>query len=238
MGGAGHVDPQIFDRLRFSALASQAPFIRRLPIYAGVGRTSVRKGNVCQFPDPRNSQSLEIHGLAQSRVCFPTGNEPIFRYRRPGLQSESGAQFARIQTGANSQYAIQKTGANSGPSHADDGGARRDPVLALARSATKNQETKPFLTLGANSQKYSAMPTCNALAWAARIRTQPRKPRCARFRATRPSRLILTLMSWGEPTLRRSRLAPIEIAEMPGSNICSSPAFTHSVLFVAEEHCG
>ncbi len=48
--------------------------------------------------------------LAQGRISFPTENEPIFRYRRPGLKAERGAHFARIQTKANSQYAIQRTG--------------------------------------------------------------------------------------------------------------------------------
>jgi hypothetical protein len=65
----------------------------------------------------------QTHGLAQSRTCFRTDNEPIFRYRRPSLQPESGAQFTRILTRTNPRYAIQKTGVNSGSGHADHQGA-------------------------------------------------------------------------------------------------------------------
>jgi hypothetical protein len=72
------LDPQIFDRLRFSALASQAPFIRRLPIYAGVGRTSVRKANVCQLPDPRNSQSRRPAASHQVAYLFQLTTNPFF----------------------------------------------------------------------------------------------------------------------------------------------------------------
>ena len=100
------LEAQIFDRFRFSALASQPPFIPRPPIYAGVERTSVSQGERMSTFRPEKSTIIQTSGLAQS----PTENEPIFRYRRPGLKPERGAHFARIQTAANSQYAIQKTG--------------------------------------------------------------------------------------------------------------------------------
>src|SRR5262245_10358388 len=62
---------------------------------------------------------IRTKGLAQSPIFFPTENEPIFHSRRPGLEPERGAHFAKIQTKANSWYAIQKTGVNSGSGHAD-----------------------------------------------------------------------------------------------------------------------
>src|SRR2546428_10953250 len=82
---------------------------------------------------------IQTHGLAHSRLFFPTENEPIFRYRRPGLKPERGAHFARIQTQANSQYTIQKTGVNSGSGHADHQGPAAIPMLPFARSTTKKQ---------------------------------------------------------------------------------------------------
>jgi hypothetical protein len=80
------------------------------------------------------------NGLAQSRIFFPTENEPIFRYRRPGLKPERRADFVRIQTEAHSQYAIQKTGVNSGSGHADD---RRAPAaIPFLRSPDPLQKIK------------------------------------------------------------------------------------------------
>ena len=110
--------PQIFCRFRFSALASQPPFIPRPPIYAGVERTSVSRGQRMPTSRPGKFTVVQTNGLAQSSI-FPTENEPIFRYRRPGLKPESGAQFTRILTRTNSQYAIKKTGVNSGSGRAD-----------------------------------------------------------------------------------------------------------------------
>jgi hypothetical protein len=82
--------------------------------------TSVRKANDQRMPTSRPEKFTVIqNGLAQSRICFPPENEPIFRYRRPGLKPDRGAHFARIQTKANPQHAIQKTGLNSGSGHAD-----------------------------------------------------------------------------------------------------------------------
>jgi hypothetical protein len=97
MVGAGHSRHKYFDRFRFSALASQAPFIPRRPIYAGVVRTSVSQGQRM----PTSSR--------KSRIFFPTENEPIFR---PGLRPERGSHFVKIQAAANSRHAIQKTGVN------------------------------------------------------------------------------------------------------------------------------
>jgi len=57
---------------------------------------------------------IQTSGLAQTRIFFPTENEPIFWHWRPSLKPERGGHFARIQTQANSQYAIKKTGVNNG----------------------------------------------------------------------------------------------------------------------------
>ena len=122
-GRRGHADPQIFDRFRFSALASQPPFIPRPPIYAGVERTSVSQGQRMPTSRPEKFTVIQTNGFAQSRIFFPTENEPIFWYRRPGLKPERGAHFEKCEVKANSQYAIQKTGVNSGSGHADHQGA-------------------------------------------------------------------------------------------------------------------
>src|SRR5258707_15519185 len=62
---------------------------------------------------------IQTSGLAQTRIFFPTENEPIFRCRRPGLELERSAHFARIQSNASSEYAIQRKGVNSGSERAD-----------------------------------------------------------------------------------------------------------------------
>ena len=45
---------------------------------------------------PEKCTATETSGLAQSRISFPTDNEPIFRYRRQDLNPARGAHFAGI----------------------------------------------------------------------------------------------------------------------------------------------
>src|SRR5439155_23868694 len=96
----GSHDPRIFDCVRFSALPSQAPFIPRPPIYAGVERTSVSRGQ--RMPTSRPGKFTVIR----------TENEPIFLYRRVDFKPGRGAHFAGMQSAANFQYALQTTGVN------------------------------------------------------------------------------------------------------------------------------
>src|SRR5216684_3895 len=81
---SGHSRPTYIWRFRFSALASQAPFIPRPLVYAGVERTSVSQGQPMQTSSPKKFTVIQ-NGLAQSRICFPGENEPIFCYRSHGL---------------------------------------------------------------------------------------------------------------------------------------------------------
>jgi len=144
---------------------------------------------------------IQTNGLAQSRIRFPTENEPIFRYRRLGLNPVRGAHFAGIQTEANPLYAIQKTAANSVSGRADHQGAPAAiSILAFARSATKNKGTKPFLT--PRPPRQSARRHSQKIQVKSQFaRLSPGQPACERsregagrrrFRATRPSRLVLT----------------------------------------------
>ena len=147
---------------------------------------------------PEKFTVAQTYGLAQSRRCFPTGNEPIFRYRRPGLKPESVAQFTRILTKGNSQYAIQKTGANSGSVHADHQGAPAAiPFLCSPDPLQKKSRTKPFLTL--RPPRRSAMRKLSKIQQKCQFAMlSPRQPAYersrkgparGRFSATRPSRL-------------------------------------------------
>ena len=80
--------------------------------------------------------TVKTDGLAQSRICFPTENEPIF----PGLKPESVAQFTRILTKTNSQYAIQKTGVNSGSGHPHQRAPAAIPCLRSPDPLQKSKE--------------------------------------------------------------------------------------------------
>jgi hypothetical protein len=124
---------------------------------------------------PEKFTVTQTYGLAQSRRCFPTENEPIFRYRRPGLKPEGDAK-------TNSQYAIQKTGVNSGSVHADHQGAPAaipflrspDPLQKIRNEAISHlAATTPECE--AQTLKNAAAPICNALAKAAGVRN-PRHP--------------------------------------------------------------
>src|SRR5882672_1968832 len=89
---------------------------------------------------PERFTVIQTNALAQGRIFFPTENEPIFRYRRQGLEPEFGAHFAGIQASANSQYAIQKTGVNSGSGHADKQGS--PAAIPFLRSPDPLQKIK------------------------------------------------------------------------------------------------
>src|SRR5437773_1010904 len=126
----GHTHPQIFDGFRFSALASQPPFILRSPIYAGVESTSISQGQRMPTSRPGKFTVIQTSGLARHLTFFPTENEPIFLYRFQGLKLDRRAHFAGILTTANSRYAIKKTGVNRGSDHAGHPGASAEiPVL-------------------------------------------------------------------------------------------------------------
>src|SRR5258708_26571947 len=92
------------------------------------------------MPTSKPERFTAHYGLAQSRIFFPTENEPIFWYRRPGLRPVRGAHFARMQSKANSQYAIQKTGVNSGSDHPDHRGA--PDAMPCSRSPDPLQKIK------------------------------------------------------------------------------------------------
>jgi hypothetical protein len=132
---------------------------------------------------PERFTVIQTNGLAQSRICFRAENEPIFRYRRPGLNPVRGAHFARIQTQANSQYAIQKTAVNSGSGDADHQGA--PAAISILAFADPLQKIKNE----AISHPATAAPECEA-PLAAML--SPGQPAYERTREGRPSRLILT----------------------------------------------
>ena len=84
-------------------------------------------------------------GLAQNSIFFPTENEPIFRYRRLGLNPERGAHFAKIQSKANSWYAIQKTGVNNGSDCTDcQGASNRESIFRSSNPLQKTKERTHF----------------------------------------------------------------------------------------------
>ena len=123
---------------------------------------------------PEKFTVIQTNGFAQSRIFFPTENEPIFWYRRPGLKPERGAHFAKIQTKANSQYAIQKTGVNSGSGHAGHQGAPAAiPFLRSPSPLQKIRQRSHFSDRGA------ATPECDAPAAKARapaVQSNPAEP--------------------------------------------------------------
>ncbi len=139
---------------------------------------------------PEKFTVTQTHGLAQNRICFPTENEPIFRYRRPGLKPESDAK-------TNSQYAIQKTGVNSSWVHADHQGAPAailflrspDPLQKIKNEAISHLSvTTPECeaqTLKNTAQSQFEMLSPGQPAYE-RSREGPAR---GRFSATRPSRL-------------------------------------------------
>ena len=133
---------------------------------------------------PEKFTVTQTHRRAQSRICFRTDNEPIFRYRRPGLKPESGAQFTRILTKTNSQYAIQKTGVNTGSGHADHQRAPAgipflrspDPLKKISQRTHFSPCGRHARVRGANSQKYSAMPICNSSGVTTETDPEKRRP--------------------------------------------------------------
>ena len=186
---ARSLDPKIFDHLRFSALASQAPFIRRLPIYAGVERTSVSQGQ--RMPTFRPGKFTVIqNGLAPE-------NEPIFFYRRPGLKPQRGAHFSRIQSKANTQYAIQKTGVNRGSDHADQGAPAAIPFLRSPDPLQKRSLFSPrdrHTRVRGAARKSTAKSQFEMLSPGAYERS-PRRPRTPAILSNPVEQAYLTLMA-------------------------------------------
>jgi hypothetical protein len=167
--------------------------------------TSVRKANVCQLPDPRNSQSFRptvSRKLAYVLQSSPTGNEPIFWYRRAGLKPECG-YFAKIQPKANSQYAIKKTGLNSGSGHDDHQDAPTaipflrspDPLQKIKQRTHFSSRGRPARVRGAARQNTAKSQFAIRSSGQPAYERSREGPWRRRFRATRPSRLILTLMA-------------------------------------------
>jgi len=139
--GAGDADPQIFDRFRFSALASRAPFIRPAPIYAGVERTSVREANVCQLPHPRNLESLRPAASRKIASLFQLKTNPFFSMA-PRPQARAGRTFRKSKNQSQFQIRNSKDRSKQWISNAEHQGAGRDSILAFARSANKKSRNE------------------------------------------------------------------------------------------------
>jgi len=120
-------------------------------------------------------------GLAQSRISFPTENEPIFQYRRQGLELERAAHFAKGKTKANSQHAIQKRGGNTGSGNAEHQGSPAgisflrspDPVQRI-KERSQFHTLRPLRQIARRrSPKSSEKPIYNTLVSAAGARAEP-----------------------------------------------------------------
>jgi hypothetical protein len=135
--------PQVFDRFRFSALAPQSPFLSHSPIYPGMGNSSSQGRRMPTFRLEKFTVTQERRLRAKSHI-LPTENEPIFRYRRPGLEPERLVHLAIIQSKANSWYAIQKTGVMDRVALATRAPPTAITFLRSPNPLKKNEETDLF----------------------------------------------------------------------------------------------
>lgn len=182
VGWRGSLRSHIFDRFRFSALASQEPFIPRAPIYAVIERTSVSQGQ-------RMSTSRTWKFTAIQLRTNPFSDGPQARVR---------PTFRQNADCGNSQYAIQKTGINSGSCHAGKQG--RLPRFRSSRSSHSLQKIKershfPIggrqVKMRGGARKIQCKANFAMLSPGLRPYERSREgPGRRKFRATRRARLI------------------------------------------------